>query len=103
VDETLEAAAARETMEEAGVTGDLKGPKRGPFSFTTKRKSLCKAYLYIMKVNEELSEWPERHERKRSWYSIDDAVKLCKWDWMKDALCTLKEEELAAKGVELVG
>ena len=50
----------------------------------------------IMKVKEELDEWPEQQERRRSWYSIDEAVKLCKWDWMKDALCTLKEEELAA-------
>ena len=97
VDETLEAAAARETLEEAGVIGDLEGAKRGPYTFSSnKGAGPCKAYMYIMKVKEELDEWPEQQERRRSWYSIDEAVKLCKWDWMKDALCTLKEEELAA-------
>jgi len=96
VDETLEAAAARETLEEAGVIGDLEGPKRGPYVFQNKSNGPCKAYMYIMKVKEELDEWPEQQARQRNWYSIDEAVKLCKWDWMKVALCKLKEEELAA-------
>ena len=51
--------------------------------------------MYIMNVKEELDEWPEQQDRRRSWYSIDEAVKLCKWDWMKDALCTLREEQQA--------
>ena len=92
VDETLEAAAARETMEEAGVVGDLEGPKRGPYTFSSRNSGPCKAYMYIMKVKEELSEWPEKQKRKRSWYSIDEAVRLCKWDWMKVALCSFKGE-----------
>merc|ERR1719305_246491 len=44
VDETLEAAAARETLEEAGVIGDLEGAKR------TKRSDA---------VSEEIT-WPRR-------------------------------------------
>lgn len=69
VDETLEAAAARETLEEAGVIGDLEGPKRGPYVFQNKNNGPCKAYMYIMKVKEELDEWPEQQARQRNWVS----------------------------------
>jgi len=91
VDETLEAAAARETLEEAGVIGDLEGAKLGPYVFQSKSNGVCKAFMYIMRVKEELDEWPEREARKRGWYSVEEAVKLCKWDWMKTALNEAKE------------
>ncbi|WZN60970.1 MutT/NUDIX hydrolase [Chloropicon roscoffensis] len=93
-DETLEAAAARETLEEAGVVGDLVSPCKGPFTFSSKANSPCKAYMYIMQVRQELEDWPERSERRRSWHSVEEAAKLCKWDWMRDALSAFKEEDL---------
>mmetsp|Transcript_659 Transcript_659/g.1544 ORF Transcript_659/g.1544 Transcript_659/m.1544 type:complete len:113 (+) Transcript_659:405-743(+) len=85
-DETLEDAAVRETIEEAGVRGELQGPKLGPYSFLSKRSGKCKAYMYIMKVEEELNEWPEKHVRVRVWCSLEKAINSCKWEWMKEVL-----------------
>ena len=79
VDETLEAAAARETLEEAGVIGDLEGPKRGPYVFQNKNNGPCKAYMYIMKVKEELDEWPEQQARQRNWVSTGTPPQKKKW------------------------
>lgn len=85
-DESLEDAATRETLEEAGVRGSLWGrDPLGPFTFESKRSGSCKAYMFVMQVEEVLDEWPEQ-ERERSWMSLDDAVRSCKWDWMKEAL-----------------
>ncbi|KAL0035976.1 hypothetical protein WJX77_010059 [Trebouxia sp. C0004] len=72
-DETVEAAAARETVEEAGVRGALEDDMVGAFPF---------------KSTEELPTWPEGAERKRIWCSAEKAVELCRHDWMRDALKT---------------
>merc|ERR1712113_673803 len=89
-DETLEAAATRETLEEAGVRGELKGSKLGPYNFESQRSGPCKAYMYIMKVEEELDDWPEQPERQRLWCTVDQAIESCKWEWMKEALQAFK-------------
>ena len=82
-DEGLEDAAKRETLEEAGVLGTLKaslfllflysiptlhmqGPY-GPYSFKSKRSGLCKAFMFIMTVEQELTVWDEQKERQRLW------------------------------------
>lgn len=89
-DESVEAAAKRETVEEAGVRGSLEEPMLGPFVFNSGNKKAtpqgCIAYLFVMHVVEELEVWPEGHERKRCWFPLGEAVAKCKHAWMKDAL-----------------
>nr|KJB73132.1 hypothetical protein B456_011G216800 [Gossypium raimondii] len=58
-DETVEEAAVREAIEEAGVRGDLM---------------------------EELNSWPEQSTRTRNWLTIPKALQSCRHEWMKDAL-----------------
>ncbi|KAG6403302.1 hypothetical protein SASPL_135519 [Salvia splendens] len=58
IDESIEAAALRETVEEAGVVGDV----------------------------EQLEFWPEKDVRQRIWVSVREARKVCQYWWMKEAL-----------------
>ena len=70
-DETAEEAAARESMEEAGVKGET-CTYVGEFSFKSRKKALSKTKrtgeerrrasrgCFVMNVTEEMAEWPER-------------------------------------------
>eukprot|EP00798_Chlamydomonas_sp_ICE-L_P029063 gene29063-32267_t len=77
-DETVEAAAMRETVEEAGVRGELEEPIVGTFPFGSKHMGTkhaddtphggrCRAHMYVMHVLEVLEVWPESSERQRHW------------------------------------
>ncbi|KZV57863.1 nudix hydrolase 16, mitochondrial-like [Dorcoceras hygrometricum] len=91
-DETAEAAAIREAMEEAGVRGDLVH-FLGYYAFKSKTvqeecspEGLCKAAMYALHVNEVLESWPEKNLRERSWLTIPEAIESCRHVWMRDAL-----------------
>ncbi|PSC76670.1 nudix hydrolase mitochondrial-like [Micractinium conductrix] len=94
VDEELREAALRETVEEAGVRGDLQEPIIGKFAFAsgkadaaaTSHGGRCIAYLFALHVTEELPTWPEAHQRTRHWCSLQEACARCRYDWMREAL-----------------
>lgn len=88
IDESLEAAAARETVEEAGVRGNLEAAALGPFTFVSGKRThgRCAAYMFAMHVEEELDDWPEANARTRQWCSVEDALLRCRHPWMRDAL-----------------
>lgn len=71
LDETAESAAMRETVEEAGVRGDLDPQIVGTYPYSNRKTSPtrkgCVAHIFVMVVKEELSVWPESQRRKRSW------------------------------------
>ncbi|KAK3002032.1 hypothetical protein RJ639_022543, partial [Escallonia herrerae] len=92
-DETVEEAACREALEEAGVRGNIKGNHLGVWEFRSKSKqdlcSLeggCKGYMFALEVTEELNVWPEQGNRDRKWLLAKDAFKLCRYEWMCRAL-----------------
>ncbi|KAL2501892.1 Nudix hydrolase 16 [Forsythia ovata] len=91
-DETVEEAALREAMEEAGVRGDLVH-FLGYYPFKSKTlqdefspEGLCKAAMYALLVKEELESWPEKIHRQRSWLTIPEAIKCCTNAWMREAV-----------------
>ncbi|KAJ4766546.1 hypothetical protein LUZ62_031833 [Rhynchospora pubera] len=91
-DETVEEAAKREAIEEAGVRGDLED-FLGFYYFKSKSnqdefcpEGLCKASVFAMRVNEVLESWPEKSTRQRNWLTVPEAIKLCRYPWMKEAL-----------------
>lgn len=96
VDEELREAAMRETVEEAGVRGELEEPIIGKFPFysgkaerlATAHQGRCMAYLFVMHVSEELPAWPEAGQRTREWCSLLDACQRCRYEWMREALIT---------------
>ncbi|XP_024381617.1 nudix hydrolase 16, mitochondrial-like isoform X5 [Physcomitrium patens] len=91
-DETVEEAACREALEEAGVKGHLQG-MLGTWDFKSKRQQgvfcpegLCRAYMFALDVTEQLETWPEQHARQRQWFAVPDAIVQCRHDWMRGAL-----------------
>lgn len=91
-DETVEEAALREALEEAGVRGDLKH-FLGCYLFKSKTlqdescpEGLCKAAMFALLVKEELPSWPEQSTRERSWLTIPEAIERCRHPWMREAL-----------------
>ncbi|XXG79476.1 hypothetical protein AAC387_Pa09g0532 [Persea americana] len=91
-DETVEEAAAREALEEAGVRGEIMG-FLGDYDFKSKTlqdefspDGLCKAAIFALFVKEELPSWPEQSTRQRRWLTIREAVENCRYPWMQKAL-----------------
>jgi 8-oxo-dGTP pyrophosphatase MutT (NUDIX family) len=76
---TLPQAAAQEAYEEAGVRGKTGKEELGRFQH---RKTAllegaidCVVAVYPLAVEEELANWPERRERVRTWFGVDEAAK----------------------------
>ncbi|XP_047323109.1 nudix hydrolase 16, mitochondrial [Impatiens glandulifera] len=91
-DETVEEAAAREAMEEAGIKGDLMG-LLGYYEFKSRthqdeynKEGLCRASMFALLVKSELESWPEQSTRRRTWMTVKEAVENCRHSWMRDAL-----------------
>ncbi|KAF5750288.1 nudix hydrolase 16 mitochondrial-like isoform X1 [Tripterygium wilfordii] len=91
-DETVEEAALREAVEEAGVRGDLMH-FLGHYLFKSKTlqdefspEGLCKAAMFALLVKEELDSWPEQSTRQRTWLTIPEALECCRYQWMREAL-----------------
>jgi len=75
---TAAEAAAREAFEEAGVTCRVKDDALGAFRYLKRMKSgdavECEVVVFPMSVGKEHNRWPEKHQRKRRWFGIDDAA-----------------------------
>lgn len=76
---TLPQAAAQEAYEEAGVRGKTAKQELGRFPH---RKTAllegaidCVVAVFPLAVEEELTSWPERGERVRRWFSLEEAEK----------------------------
>ncbi|XP_055801740.1 nudix hydrolase 16, mitochondrial-like [Solanum dulcamara] len=91
-DETVQEAAIREAIEEAGVRGDIVH-FLGHYLFKSKTlqdefspEGLCRAAMFALLVNEELEFWPEQSLRRRSWLTVPEAIQCCRHPWMRQAL-----------------
>ncbi|EEF50136.1 nudix hydrolase 13, mitochondrial [Ricinus communis] len=92
-DESVEEAASREAMEEAGVQGLLGENPLGVWEFRSKSSQNssssvggCRGYMFALEVTEELGHWPGQASYTRKWLVTEEAFKRCRYDWMKEAL-----------------
>ncbi|EYU24510.1 hypothetical protein ABFS82_04G117700 [Erythranthe guttata] len=97
LDENIELAASRETLEEAGVVGML-GDKLGEWIFKSKsQEKFHEGSMFPLLVTEELDVWPEKSVRRRIWMTVSEAKEACAAAWMKEALdafvCQFKRVE----------
>ena len=71
-------AALREAYEEAGVEGKVTGNCIGIYSYvkalTDKEELPCVVAIYPVMVTRILSDYPEKTQRKRKWYSVKKAA-----------------------------
>ncbi|KAK1410650.1 hypothetical protein QVD17_37188 [Tagetes erecta] len=86
IDEDIETAALRETIEEAGVMGDVES-KLGKWCFKSKgNDAFYEGHMFPLLVDNELEDWPEKEIRQRQWMSASRAKELCQYSWMREAV-----------------
>ncbi|KZV49764.1 nudix hydrolase 18, mitochondrial-like [Dorcoceras hygrometricum] len=84
-DESIESAALRETVEEAGVVGDVEC-SLGKWNIKNKSNDCSECHMFPLLVKEQLEFWPEKDSRERLWISVREARKVCQYWWMTEAL-----------------
>lgn len=75
---TPAAAAAREAWEEAGVEGKVSTAAIGSYAYDkvlrNKDMLACSVSVFPLRVEGLKSDFPERKERRRKWFSAEDAA-----------------------------
>ncbi|BAF19223.1 nudix hydrolase 21, chloroplastic [Oryza sativa Japonica Group] len=86
LDESVDEAARREALEEAGVLGEI-GASLGRWCYRSRRyDATYEGFVFPLRVTDELDRWPEMAARRRSWVSPQQAMDRCPHWWMREAL-----------------
>jgi 8-oxo-dGTP pyrophosphatase MutT (NUDIX family) len=71
-------AAKLEALEEAGVDGHVKRASVGTYNYEKRLASgdvvTCRVAVFALEVVDQLKKWPEKAERKRQWFDVNDAA-----------------------------
>lgn len=77
-EESLGEAAAREAMEEAGVSGRIATTELGSYFYgkrlTTGLERRCQVLVFPLEVRKVAEKWPEKKRRTRQWFAPTDAA-----------------------------
>ena len=96
---TLAEAAAQEAFEEAGVRGTIDPVPVGSFDHT--KQNLPTGFLDVrilvhpLNVDRELAKWPELGQRRRKWFSVEEATKKVNSDELRALIMISAERALA--------
>jgi len=75
---SLSDSAAQEAFEEAGIKGKIQREPIGTFRHTKQhilfRDIEVDIHVHVLAVEKELGDWPERGERTRKWFKIEEAA-----------------------------
>ena len=79
--------AAEEAFEEAGVRGEVGPEPIGRYRYLKRRKLLpdvtAEVLVYPLRVEAVLDEWPEAGQRRRQWFSREEAAAAVAEDGLK--------------------
>ena len=70
-------AAAREALEEAGVTGRVRKHPVGAYTYEKRLSDGAEnvsVMVYLLEVGKETRNWPEKDQRQREWVSASEAA-----------------------------
>ena len=74
------ADAAREALEEAGVSGQIAEQSLGVFHYIKELKhgmgAPCRVNLYPLKVTRQRKSWSEKAAREKKWFPVTEAAAL---------------------------
>ncbi len=76
---TLAEAAAREALEEAGVSGVICAEPMGHYHYLKEKAGQalpCKVEIFCLHVTEQRSSWPEKDQREIVWMPVEQAARL---------------------------
>lgn len=91
--ETPESTAVKETIEEAGVIGELTGKSLGAYK-QKKWGGIAKVKVYPLLVTEMLDDWDEAEFRDRQLLPLDEAKELIH-DRLAKILAAFEEQVLS--------
>lgn len=89
VGESPEQAAAREALEEAGVTGRIIG-RLGTFDYP-RGGQLGRVETFVLEVSGLRANWDEQDQRRRRWFFMDEALEVVERPEVLSMLRNLKE------------
>jgi 8-oxo-dGTP pyrophosphatase MutT (NUDIX family) len=97
--ETARDAARREAVEEAGLTGTLDREPLGCFSYLKQRPrrgdANCQVAVYVLRDVVENPVWPEKPQRRRAWFPIEEAASLVDEADLSALIASLAHREAA--------
>jgi 8-oxo-dGTP pyrophosphatase MutT (NUDIX family) len=71
-------SAAREAMEEAGLTGQTADRSIGFYHYEKRLADgsavLCTVETFAFEVEEQLTSWPEQDQRRTQWFELQEAA-----------------------------
>lgn len=70
-------AAAREAREEAGVKGKIFRKAIGSYRYIKReldKGGLVEVRVFLLRVSKHYKRWPEKRERRRAWFDLEDAA-----------------------------
>jgi 8-oxo-dGTP pyrophosphatase MutT (NUDIX family) len=86
-------AAKREAFEEAGVEGRISTKSLGSFDYEKRTKKggvkPCRVMIYPLEISTIRRNWPEKSERQRAWFKVEDAVAKVVEQGLKQVIASL--------------
>jgi 8-oxo-dGTP pyrophosphatase MutT (NUDIX family) len=71
-------AAAKEAVEEGGIVGQIGTQPIGNFRYDKQRDDAsalnCEVTVFALEVLQQLTEWPEQHQRRTQWFALEEAA-----------------------------
>ncbi|MEX1661446.1 NUDIX hydrolase [uncultured Thioclava sp.] len=90
---SLSGAARQEAWEEAGVKGHISSDPIGSFRYDKRLDGGLSVptdvLVYHLRVDNTSKTFPEQHQRKRQWFSLNQAAKRVDEDGLQDILRAL--------------
>lgn len=71
-------AAAREALEEAGVSGTINPQALGSYLHRQANGTRKRVIVFVLPVDKVSRRWQEKHKRKRDWMALDAAYSATK-------------------------
>ena len=92
---SLAFSAAREAFEEAGIEGKVESQPIGTFRHVKQHILFGELEVDILvhplAVRRELADWPEKGERNRKWFALDEAATRVDSDQLRTLIVQLGE------------
>lgn len=93
--------AAREALEEAGVSGEIGEKPIGSFRYIKQRKAgdgvPCRVEVFALEVMAQRRVWPEKNLRELRWCCVADALALVGEPGLRQVIAKFAQIKLAAK------
>jgi 8-oxo-dGTP pyrophosphatase MutT (NUDIX family) len=84
-------SAAKEALEEAGVTGKIESDVIFSYQFERNKSLAIRVDVFVLKVECILDDWDESDIRERRLVDFEEAVRLVHYQELKNALKRLPE------------